>query len=79
MVRHVRDSRAPIHLVATEVGMLHRLKKEAPHKQYIPVKADAICEYMKTITLPKLYRCAARHGVRSARGGADSQPRPPSD
>lgn len=56
MVRHVRESSAPIHLVATEVGMLHRLKKEAPHKQYIAVKADAICEYMKTITLPKLYR-----------------------
>jgi quinolinate synthase len=56
MVRHVRESQAPIHLVATEVGMLHRLKKEAPHKQYIAVKADAICEYMKTITLPKLYR-----------------------
>jgi quinolinate synthase len=56
MVRHVRESRAPIHLVATEIGMLHRLRKEAPHKQYIPVKADATCEYMKTITLPKLYR-----------------------
>lgn len=56
MVRHVRESQAPIHLIATEVGMLHRLRKEAPHKQFIPVKADAICEYMKTITLPKLYR-----------------------
>ncbi|MCS7272744.1 MAG: quinolinate synthase NadA [Fimbriimonadales bacterium] len=56
MVRHVRQSPAPIHLIATEVGMLHRLRKEAPNKQFIPVKADAICEYMKTITLPKLYR-----------------------
>lgn len=56
MVRHVRQSPAPIHLVATEVGMLHRLRKEAPHKQFIAVKGDAICEYMKTITLPKLYR-----------------------
>ncbi len=56
MVKHVRQSPAPVHLVATEVGMLHRLKKEAPEKRFIPVKADAICEYMKTITLPKLYR-----------------------
>ncbi len=56
MVRHVRQSPTRIHLVATEVGMLHRLKKEAPDKQFIPVKSDAICEYMKTITLPKLYR-----------------------
>jgi len=56
MVRHVKQSPTPIHLVATEVGMLHRLRKEAPDKQYIAVKADAVCEYMKTITLPKLYR-----------------------
>ncbi len=56
MVKHVRQSPAPVHLIATEVGMLHRLQKEAPHKRFIPVKADAICEYMKTITLPKLYR-----------------------
>jgi quinolinate synthase len=56
MVKHVRQSPAPVHLVATEVGMLHRLKKEASHKQFIPVREDAICEYMKTITLPKLYR-----------------------
>jgi quinolinate synthase len=56
MVKHVRRSPAPVHLVATEVGMLHRLQKEAPQKRFIPVRADAICEYMKTITLPKLYR-----------------------
>lgn len=56
MVRHVKQSPTPIHLVATEVGMLHRLRKEAPDKQFIAVKADAVCEYMKTITLSKLYR-----------------------
>lgn len=66
MVKHVRESSAPIHLVATEVGMLHRLKKDAPQKQFIPVKADAICEYMKTITLPKLYR-SLRDGVYEVR------------
>jgi quinolinate synthase len=56
MVRHVRTSPAPTHLVATEVGILHRMRKEAPHKRFVPVKEDAICEYMKTITLPKVYR-----------------------
>jgi quinolinate synthase len=66
MVRHVKQSPAPIHLVATEVGMMHRLRKEAPHKQFIAVKADAICEYMKTITLPKLYR-SLRDGVYEVR------------
>jgi quinolinate synthase len=56
MVQHVRDCRATVDLVGTEVGMLHRLRKEAPGKTLIPLKADAVCEYMKTITLPKLYR-----------------------
>lgn len=43
-------------LVNTEVGMLHRLRKESPDKMFVPLKGSAICEYMKTITLPKLYR-----------------------
>lgn len=66
MVRHVRESKTRLHLVATEVGMLHRLKKEAPDKQFLPVREDAICEYMKTITLPKLYR-SLRDGVYEVR------------
>jgi quinolinate synthase len=56
MVRHARQCGAPADLVATEVGLLHRLRKENPQKEFIPVREDAICEYMKTITLPKLYR-----------------------
>jgi len=56
MVKHAATCSAPVDLVGTEVGMLHRLRKEAPAKQFIPLKEDAICEYMKTITLAKLYR-----------------------
>jgi quinolinate synthase len=56
MVRHAKESPRKTHLVATEVGILHRMKKEAPHKRFVPVREDAICEYMKTITLPKVYR-----------------------
>jgi quinolinate synthase len=56
MVKHARSCGAKTDLVATEVGMLHRLHKEAPQKTFLPVREDAICEYMKTITLPKLYR-----------------------
>lgn len=56
MAQHARECAAPIDLVGTEVGMLHRLHKEAPTKTFIPLKDDAICDYMKTITLPKLYR-----------------------
>jgi quinolinate synthase len=56
MVKHARTCTAKTELIGTEVGMIHRLKKENPKKEYVPLRADAICEYMKTITLPKLYR-----------------------
>src|ERR1041385_4549888 len=41
-------------LVATETGILHRLKKEAPGKRFEAVSERAICKYMKMITLEKL-------------------------
>jgi quinolinate synthase len=56
MVRHARQSQANKFLVATETGILHRMKKENPDKTFLPVKEDAVCEYMKTITLDKVYR-----------------------
>jgi quinolinate synthase len=48
--------RSPKHrfLVATETGILHRLHKEAPGKEFEAVSERAICKYMKMITLEKL-------------------------
>jgi quinolinate synthase len=40
--------------VATETGILHRLAKDAPGKVFEPVNEDAVCRYMKMITLEKL-------------------------
>ena len=54
MVRHALNSPTQIHLIATETGLLHRLRKEAPHKQFIAADETAVCRYMKQITLPKL-------------------------
>jgi quinolinate synthase len=62
MVRHARTCPTSRDLIATEVGLLYRLHKENPQKEFIPIREDAICEYMKTITLPKLYR-SLRDGV----------------
>jgi len=56
MVKHARTCTNQRDLIATEVGLLHRLRQEAPGKEFIPIRQDALCEYMKTITLPKLYR-----------------------
>jgi quinolinate synthase len=41
-------------LVATETGIIHRLQKEAPGKRFEPVREDAVCRFMKMITLEKL-------------------------
>jgi quinolinate synthase len=41
-------------VVATEIGMLHPLKMAAPDIDFIPANAEASCQYMKMITLPKL-------------------------
>ena len=56
MVRHARTCNAEVDVIGTEVGLLHRLRKEAPGHSFLPLREDAICEYMKAITLPKLYR-----------------------
>jgi len=55
MVRHVRLSPSRKFLIATETGIIHRMSKEAPGKTVIPVAEDAVCDYMKLITLDKVY------------------------
>ncbi len=61
MVTFARASEKQRFLVATETGILHRLYKEVPGKEFQAVSERAICRYMKMITLPKL-RDALRDG-----------------
>jgi len=42
--------------VATETGILYKMRKAAPDKELIPAAEDAVCEYMKLITLEKVYK-----------------------
>jgi len=44
-------------IVGTEIGIIHRLKKENPDKRFIPVTEQAICPNMKKTTLPKILLC----------------------
>ena len=55
MVDYARRSPRERFLVATETGILHRLEKEAPGKRFEPVREDAVCRYMKMITLDKVH------------------------
>jgi len=54
MIRYARETQAPRLRIATETGVLHGLRKAAPNTVFEPVREDAICRYMKMITLEKL-------------------------
>jgi quinolinate synthase len=54
MIRFAKESPKPRFLIATETGILHRLRKDVPGKTFEAVSEDAICKYMKMITLEKL-------------------------
>jgi quinolinate synthase len=62
MVRYAERSPADTFLIATEVGILHRLEQKAPGKRFVPVNREAICQYMKLTTLEKL-RDSLRLGI----------------
>jgi quinolinate synthase len=53
-------------IVATEIGMLYPLRKEAPEVEFVAANAEASCRFMKMITLPKL-RDGLRDGVHEVR------------
>jgi quinolinate synthase len=55
MLRYAESSEGKTFVVATETGILHRMKKLAPEKSFYPVSEKSVCEYMKMITLEKLY------------------------
>ena len=54
MLRHASMSSSAEFVVATEKGMLYRLRKAMPEKIFHPVSPDAVCEYMKMNTIEKL-------------------------
>ena len=63
MVEFCKRTPAKHIIIATEFGMVHRLKKECPGKEFIPAPTDNCrcneCRYMKMNTLEKLYDCMA--------------------
>lgn len=61
MVAFCRQSPSRQIIIATEAGMLHRLKRECPDKEFIPAPTDRCrcneCRFMKLNTLEKLHDC----------------------
>jgi quinolinate synthase len=62
LLQYSRDSDAQAFIVATEPGIITQMKKESPHKEFIPAPPEANCAcnecpYMRLNTLEKLYLC----------------------
>jgi quinolinate synthase len=51
MTRFARETEAGEIIIGTEIGILHRLRKENPGKKFIPASEQAVCPRMKLITL----------------------------
>jgi quinolinate synthase len=56
MLRHIGESRASEFAVGTELGILHQLNTKYPEKTFYPVNPNAVCAFMKTITLDRVIR-----------------------
>ena len=59
MIGYCRENPAKTFIIATESGMLHRLRRELPGKEFIPGPTEkcacADCRFMKMNTLEKVY------------------------
>ena len=55
MCRYAKESDAKEFIVGTEEGILHRLRKENPQKQFYIAYEGAVCPNMKLTTLDRLY------------------------
>jgi len=60
MINRPRISDAEDFIVATEVGILHRLRRENPTKRFFAANELAVCAYMKVTTLPKVLNSLER-------------------
>jgi quinolinate synthase len=55
MCKYAKESNAKTFIVGTEEGLLHRLRKDNPEKQFILAYQEAVCPNMKLNTLDRLY------------------------
>ncbi len=56
MGRHARTSSAKEFIIGTEVGMIYRLRKDNPDKEFYPLSEKAVCQNMKKTNLEKVLR-----------------------
>jgi quinolinate synthase len=63
LLQFTRKDSGECYIIATEPGIIHQMKKENPGKKYIPAPPKdstcgcSECNFMKLITLEKIYKC----------------------
>jgi len=63
LLKYVQESKSKEFIVATEVGILHKMRQLVPEKTLIPAPVEdsscncSECEFMKMNTMRKLYLC----------------------
>ena len=57
ILRFCRESSGKRFIIGTEQGILHRLRKENPGKEFYPLQPEMICPDMKKITLENVRDC----------------------
>ncbi len=55
MMNRAKSSSSKTFVVATETGILYRMRKQNPEKEFVAMSDSAVCKYMKMITLDKVY------------------------
>ncbi|MFW6111312.1 MAG: quinolinate synthase NadA [Thermoproteota archaeon] len=73
ILNHCHQSNSKEYIIATETGLIHRLKKELPDKRCIPAMEESVCRQMKLHTLEKVYQSLKKkkHIVKVPRDIAD--------
>ena len=56
MITKAKNSTNKNFIVATETGIIYKMKKLAPEKNFIPISRGATCKYMKMITIEKVLK-----------------------
>ncbi|HNG76604.1 MAG TPA: quinolinate synthase NadA [Candidatus Obscuribacter sp.] len=59
MITQASKSSCSKFVVATEIGILHRLQKQNPDKQFLPISDEMSCKFMKMITVENLHHALA--------------------
>ncbi len=63
LLKFTTEDSSKVYIVATESGIIHQMKKSSPDKEFIPAPpndstcACSECNFMKLITLKKIYNC----------------------